>query len=331
MNNASTPYRAAIIGCGRIAGGYDRAPGGDWTVTHAGAYRACPSTELVAAADTDPAALAGFAACWGLKAQYSDYRRMLALEQPDVVSLCLPPEGHLEAFQAACEAGVRAIFLEKPVAANLAEAQKMPDLAAGRPVAVNYFRRWNPSFEELKKELERGLYGRPLRATVHYVKDVDGNASHFVDLLRWFFGEPEAVRHIRLFDGAGAGTSADFEIAFPEGILATFLHVPAVKYVLHEVDIFTAKARVIIGQRGQIIRRHELVEEPHSGLFQILDSTGDVRETEWRNCTLRAVEELVGCLEGRGTPSCRLDDGIQALRICDRVLSEVPLGGWAST
>lgn len=283
----------------------------------------------MATADIDPAALAAFAARWGLKARYSDYREMLARERPDVVSLCLPQEGHFEAFRAACEAGVGAIFLEKPVASDLAEARKMPNLAAGRPVAVNYFRRWNPSLKDLKKELDQGVYGRPLRVTVHYVKDLEGNASHFVDLLRWFFGEPEAVRPLRFFERPGMGVAADFEVAFPKGVLATFLHVPSVEYVLHEVDIFAAKARVVIGQRGQIIRRHESVEEPYSGLFCILDSAGNARETEWRNCTLRAVEELVGCLEGKGVPSCGLDDGIRALQICEKVLSEVPPRGWA--
>lgn len=322
MNSASKAYRAAVIGCGRIAGGYDRFSGGAWAATHAGGYRRCRSAALVAAADPDPTARAGFGERWGLDRLYGDYREMLERERPDIVSVCLPTKGHFGAFRAACEAGARAIFLEKPVAADVVEARRMAELAGGRPVAVNYFRRWNPSLQALRGELAGGGQGRPLRAAVRYVKGLAENGSHWVDLLRWFFGEPVGFRVLRAYEEPAEDPAADFELDFGGGLLAVFLHLPEVDYVFHEVDILTDRGRVTIAQRGQELARSGRVEEPHYRRFDILRAEGAPQETEWRDCPARAVEELVGCIEGGGRPSCALADGIRALEICADVLAE---------
>lgn len=329
-NDNSNRYKAAVIGCGKIAGGYDRFADEKWTATHAGAYRLCPKTELVSAADVDAAALADFGERWKVSSLYSDYREMLEKEPPDIVSICVPVEEHLNAFRSACEAGVRAIFLEKPVAGSLDEARMMSALAEERPVAVNYFRRWNSTLGEFKKELDVGSWGRTIRVTVHYVKDVLENASHFLDLLRWFFGEPKAVRTLRMFEGEEEENAADFEVAFTGGELVTFLHLPRPSYVFHEVDIFTERGRVVIGQRGQSIQRFRAEEEPHYRMFRIVPTESKVIETEWRNCTLRAVENLIDCMEAGETPACGLGDGIRSLEMCEKILSETPPRVWAS-
>ncbi len=329
-NDRSSRYRAAVIGCGKVAGGYDLFADEKWTVTHAGAYRLCPKTDLVSAADVSAATLSDFGERWKISPLYSDYREMLEKERPDIVSICTPVEEHLNAFRCACEAGVQAIYLEKPVAGSLDEARMMPALTGERPVAVNYFRRWNPSFRELKEELDGGSWGRTVRVTVHYVKDVLENASHFIDLLRWFFGEPEAVRPLRVFDGEEREKAADFEVAFSGGVLATFLHLPRPGYVFHEVDIFTERGRVVIGQRGQSLQRFRAGEEPHYRMFRIVPTESKAIETDWRNCTLRAVEDLIRCLEGGGVPACGLGDGIRSLEMCEKILSETPPRVWAS-
>lgn len=327
MSRASTDkYRAVIIGCGRVAGGYDQFSGGEWTVTHAGAYRLCSKTELVGVADISTEVLSAFGATWNVNNLYTDYREMLVRERPDLVSICLPTEGHFNAFQAACEAGAKAIFLEKPVAHDFEEARRMRVLAGGRPVAVNYFRRWNATLRTLREELKRGDYGQPRRVTVHYVKGLVGNGSHFVDLVRWFFGEPAETRLLRIFDEPKGDPGADFELVVGDGMVATFLHVPRPGYVLLDLDIFTDHARLVISQRGQKLLRFLPIEEPYFRMFPILRLDGRVEETGWRNSSLRAVEELIACLESGSPPSCTLDDGVRALEICRLVLPETVAG-----
>ena len=194
-------------------------------------------------------------------------------------------------------------------------------LRDGLPIAVNYFRRWNPTLRTLKEELKMGMYGNPLRVTVHYVKGLMENGSHFVDLLRWFFGEPISFKALRVFTRSQDDSAVDFEMTWSTGLVATFLHVPEPNYVFHEVDIFTDQTRVTISQRGQFLSMSYSVEEPHFKKFQILERNKPPVETEWRNCTLRAISELVTCIEFGGQPSCDLEDGIKTLEICKQMLS----------
>ena len=83
-------YKCAIIGCGKIAGDYEKAIPTSWSFTHAGAYHLCPETNLIAVADTDPEVLKRFGEKWGVEKLYGDYREMIDNEEIDIVSLCLP-------------------------------------------------------------------------------------------------------------------------------------------------------------------------------------------------------------------------------------------------
>lgn len=316
-----TTFRAAIVGCGAIAGGYDLIPNEEWTATHAGAYRLCPRTELTAVCDIMPDLLTDFGKKWEVNHLYSDLQEMLQKEHLDILSICSQSDHHFEAYRLACQSSVQALYLEKPVSSSLDDALTMGKFAQGRPVAVNYFRRWNPSLITLREEFRGGHYGKPLRVTVHYVKGLVSNGSHFIDLLRWFWGDPIKINRLGSPRGPQNDPGLDCELIWPDGMIATFLHIPEPTYVCHDVDIFTDRARVTIGQRGQIICRYDSVEEPYFKKFRILESEPKSQETEWRNCPLRAIEELVTCLEEGGQPSCNLEDGVKALELCHQVLS----------
>ena len=80
-------FKAAIIGCGNIAGGYDKKIPDSWSFTHAGAYHLCPDTELIAAADTDNNTLDRFSKKWNVRNAYIDYAEMLEKEDIDIVLL----------------------------------------------------------------------------------------------------------------------------------------------------------------------------------------------------------------------------------------------------
>lgn len=308
-------YRSAIIGCGRIGGGYDRDPASSWSFTHAGAYRLCRQIRLVAAADADERALSSFGRKWGVTRLYTDYREMLERHKPDILSLCLPTPLHYEAFREASSRGARAIFCEKPLSLDVGEARDMARLSVGRTVAVNYFRRWNPTLARLRSELGSGSLGRPLTAVLRYTKGLFGNASHLVDLARWLWGEPSEVRGLRRLERPDGDPGVDFLLRFPKGPEAYVLHVPDPGYVFLDVDLLTEQGRVVIGQRGQSLERFSTRLEPHYRGFRILRRVPET-ETRWRECLPAAVREISRCLAGGGQPSCTAQDGLRAVEIC---------------
>ncbi len=313
--------RTAIIGCGRIAGGYDRAVPSEWSATHAGAYHLCPETKLIAVADTDPHKLKNFQDKWHVERGYTDYAEMLKKERIDILSLCLPTEYHFEAFQAAINHNIEAIFCEKPLSHDLDEAYRMFEMSQGRIVSVNYFRRWNPTLADIVKALQRGNFGKGINVTIRYTKGLFVNGSHFIDLMRWIWGEPKSLDFIKITQIDPADPGVNFSLNFDNEVTAYFINIPEIDYVFADVDILLEKGRLVIGQRGQTLSKYTVVREPHYNLFDILGNAQEI-ETKWRNCTTRAVREIVDCLKNGGTTSCTAEDGYRAMEICHKVITQ---------
>src|SRR5687767_2042972 len=164
-------YRAAIIGCGRIADTIedelDSAPG--WQLlpfSHAGAYQRSPRTTLIGAADPHPDRRAAFGQRRSVPPDhlYADYRELLERERPDIVSVCVPTRYHAAvALHVASHPGVKAIFLEKPIAQSLADADRL--IAAFErhnvAVAVNHTRTWDPHYLTIRRLIAEGAIGAP--------------------------------------------------------------------------------------------------------------------------------------------------------------------------
>jgi len=313
--------RAAIIGCGRIAGGYDRAVPSEWSATHAGAYHLCPETKLIAVADTDSRKLKNFQDKWHVERGYLNYTEMLESEKIDILSLCLPTEHHFEAFQAATNHNIGAIFCEKPLSHDLDEAFRMLEMSQGRIVSVNYFRRWNPTFADIVKALQRGDIGKGINVTIRYTKGLFVNGSHFIDLMRWIWGEPKSLKFIKVTQIDSADPGIDFSLDFDNGVTAYFINIPEIDYVFADVDILMEKGRIVIGQRGQMLIKYSVVHEPHYNLFDILGNAQEI-ETKWRNCTTRAVQEIVDCLKNGGSTSCTIEDGYRTMKICHKIIMQ---------
>ncbi len=314
-------FKSAIIGCGKIAGGYDIKVPDKWSFTHAGAYHLCKETRLTAIADISEKALNEFSQKWEIDNCYTDYKDLLDKESIDILSICLSTEKHYEVFKYACEKGIPAIFCEKPLSYDLKEARDMVEMSNDRVVAVNYFRRWNPALVQLREELCGGKFGRVLNATIHYTKGLFVNGSHLVDLMRWFFGEPNDIRLIRTTWQDTRDSGVDFTMTFSNNIMSFFLNVQDANYVFINIDILTEKGRIVIGQRGQNIEKHEIIVEPHYQQFNILKRI-EAKETQWGDCLTIAVQEIVDCLKNSGQVSCTPEDGLRALEICSEVISQ---------
>lgn len=310
---------AAIIGCGRIAGGYDReAPNVDdadaWSATHAGGYLLCPETNLIAAADPSEDARTEFRNKWSCDSLYADHHRMLAEQMPDIISICAPTRVHAEVFDAVVATKAKGILLEKPIAATLVDAERILHTAGDVPVVVNFSRRFNPTYAEIATNLQTGVYGRILNAVFRYTKGMVVNGSHHIDTARWFFGDVVEVEHLKTHVADHDDPGVDFSLSFENGLHAYFLHVPDADFVFFDVELITEKGRLRIVQRGQQMAFDEAVPEPHFGLFNIIGPK-HTAETEWRNCTTRAVQNIAACVNDGAQPQCTLDDGIQVMRI----------------
>ncbi len=194
--------RFGLIGCGRVA------------PRHAQSLAQLPETRLVAVADVKPSRAENFAQEYRA-AMHSDHRSLLERDDVDAVSICVPSGLHAEVTLDALAAG-KHVLVEKPIALNLADADRMIAAAKARGLTLGVVlqNRYNSPMQDVRRLIDSGGLGRLYLGAVcvrwyrpqsYYEDDwhgtwaMDGGALmnqsiHHIDALQWFMGPVASVQ-----------------------------------------------------------------------------------------------------------------------------------------
>lgn len=191
--------------------------------THLDVYSTLKGVKVVAISDADPKRLSGQAKASGnfeglAKGAFdiSTVRKytegMELINDPDVhmVDLCLPTHLHVEYGKAALKTG-KHLLIEKPLARTYKDAKALADAAdkaKGIAMCAMCMRFW-PGWTWVKKQIEKGTYGKVLGATFCRLAshpgggfysngELSGGAAldlhiHDTDFVQYLFGTPKAV------------------------------------------------------------------------------------------------------------------------------------------
>jgi predicted dehydrogenase/nucleoside-diphosphate-sugar epimerase len=145
------PLRVALVGCGAVS----RENLLPVLAGHEGML-------LAALVDRDEKRAQELAQAYGVSQVLSD-AGALDREHFDAVILATPPAHHAPATLACISKGLH-VFVEKPMAITVADAQSMVDAAdrAGVTLSVGLYRRFLPSVQLLRALIERREFGRPI-------------------------------------------------------------------------------------------------------------------------------------------------------------------------
>lgn len=138
-----------VVGCGHMGR------------SHALAYHQLPGFEILGLVSRTAKSRESLSQELGGYPTYADFENALRVTSPDVVSINTYPDTHYAYAKASLEAGCH-VFLEKPMATTVAEAQELVDLARekGLKLVVGYILRVHPSWTKFV-ETARSL-GKPL-------------------------------------------------------------------------------------------------------------------------------------------------------------------------
>jgi len=141
------PVRVAVVG-----------PGG-WGRQHIRIFNSRPDTELVAIVGRDADRTAAQAA-EAKTVGYTSIAAMLDAQQPDLVSVCLPNEGHFAPTLELLKAGVP-LLVEKPFVFDLDEADQLLAAAAERSLffAINFNHRYAVPIAKAHAAIAEGKLG----------------------------------------------------------------------------------------------------------------------------------------------------------------------------
>jgi predicted dehydrogenase len=332
---------------------------------HVPALQYLPETEVVAVCARRPERAHLAAAQHGVKIALSDFRVLVRDAGIDAVVVATPPHLHHQMTLAAIEAG-KHVLCEKPMARNLAEARDMVKLAESNGIVamVNHEFRFSPDRARAKELIDEGYLGEPHSASIvvyrSSLNDPNGAAwdwlmesakgggmlgaagSHYVDALRWWFGEVKSVagatatmvKRRRLPESTQtAPVDADDNFAlmlrFANGALgtvhysATSPHDAGDEIVLSGSDgvlILRGDGRVLGARRGETLADLPIPERlsPEFPNFAH-PSTGP---------TVLLMKEWVRAIRTGVPASPSFADGVKVQELLDGVVRSAQLGRW---
>ena len=134
---------------------------GNMGLSHARAYKTVGGFEIAGLCSRNIGERADLAAEFPGVAQFNDYAEALAAVKPDAVSINTWPDTHAAFARMAFEAGAH-VFIEKPLADSVAEAEEIAAMAEARglKLVIGYILRVHPSWMKFV-EVGRTL-GKPL-------------------------------------------------------------------------------------------------------------------------------------------------------------------------
>ena len=169
--------------------------------TYAEALWDRPEVELVAGADRDKKRLAMFGERYGIEALYTDALEMYEKENLDILAIATNTRGRSFLTVKAVEAGVKGIFVDKPMTFTLKEADDMVNACAraGVPLVGGATTVSHPSFQKAKELIRSGAIGEltSIEAQVP-LSSQHQDWSYFVESeLAWVSGTGDKPRRER--------------------------------------------------------------------------------------------------------------------------------------
>jgi predicted dehydrogenase len=252
-----------------------------WLVVGAGgAARA----QLAALRNTPGAGVAGIVAPEGLPEDLSraglrgfdNLESALAQSGADAVSVATPHDTHLELGLQVLEAGLP-LMVEKPVGLDTGQARALEAAAqaCGGRVGVVLNQRATPAARWIRDLLRAGrLQPQAIAFSGHLARATGWNADprrsgggllrligiHYVDLLRWWCGEPQGV--LAALEGAPADDRVVAGLRYPSGLLASVQLSAVASRSLGPVRCVIEAADARIELAGHRVQRVEGLEPP---------------------------------------------------------------------
>jgi predicted dehydrogenase len=219
--SASVPLRVVVVG----AGAFGR--------NHLRVYRelqqADKEVELVGVVDRDPATLTAAAAKFEVPGFETIDACLAAVGRVDAASVCVPTVHHATAAAPLLEAGID-LLIEKPLAANLADADRILELSRehGRIVQTGHLERFNPAVTAARKHLHKPMFFEAHRLSVFTPRSLDVDVVldlmiHDIDIVLSLVASPvREVRAVGLPVLSRKVDIANVRLEFENGCVANF-------------------------------------------------------------------------------------------------------------
>ena len=330
MDNGS-PIRIAVVGVGAFGKNHAR-------VYHE-LERQGQGVKLAAVVDTDVARAQAVARPIGCTAfnTVEDLRGRV-----DAASVAVPTVDHLRVAAALMAAGID-VLIEKPLAANLQEADELIALAnANRRIAqVGHLERFNPAVRATLPLLTKPMFFEVHRLSVFTPRSLDVDVVldlmiHDIDVVLSFVKSPvKEVRAVGLPVVTGKVDIANVRLEFESGCVANLTASRISTERVRKLRFFQPHEYVSVDYTRQDVLQFRVTNEKKFSLDQLMgmmDSPSDVPipgvtvnkpEVQAEEPLHAELKSFITAIRNRTTPEVPLEDGRLALAAALSILSAI--------
>jgi len=305
-----------LIGAGRIG------------AFHARNIKQYTDAKIYAVADVVREAADRLAREVGAEKTYYSPEDLIKDERVDAIVICLPNNLHYQVSMMAIEAG-KHVFCEKPLCLKSSEAEDLVRRVrkAGVKFQVGYNRRFDKSYENVKKLIEDGDLGRLVLAYSNTFdpephsgweanEKLSGGilfttCSHDFDMLYWLIGS--RVRRVYTESRGAFGRDQYLMslLSFENDVLGVVSVFEACPYG-HDVKT------EIIGDKASI-----RVEMPAATYLKKFDKNGVHTDypywflDRFGHSYIKEIQDFVRCIKEDKEPRVTVEDGAHVVKICE--------------
>lgn len=312
-------YNIALIGCGYMG------------ATHLDGICEKDNVMLRCVCDTHIDRARTFAAKYHAQGYESDYKKVVSMEEVDIVIIATYPSTHLEILRE-CLIHGKHVLCEKPIAQDLESGRAIVSLIKSHPeckVLIGYILRHNNTYQRVAEMIRSGAIGSPIIMRMsqnHHTMDWQKYLNlicetspildcgvHYLDVMRWF-----TVAEIKEVSGIGLKTEPDVpEGKYNYGIITTRMTDGSIAY--YEAGwsntMSSDNLKEFIGPKGRIRIVYQMSRCNHQeegdlieyytypeGKYEIINVNCN------RKPTGEQLQELIDMIQGKKFGSPKIED-----------------------
>jgi len=312
-------FKVGIIGCGDIGFFFDYKKKIDGALTHFKAFNDSNKFEVKAIAETRKEIRDLIGSEYEIKT-YESYERMLEENELDVIVVATNDESHFEILNKLVNHKPKLVFSEKPLAHNLEEAEGITKLYDKNkiPLQVNFTRRFLDEFKDIDDIVKNNRIGEIESATFYYSRGLIHNASHYLDLVLWYFGEPEKVLSISSKKGISeADNTVSFNLSYVNGPEVRFIGLNPTKLSFGEIDFVGTHGRVKVNYKSEI-ERYKVIENKMFTGYSSYEMY-ECKPIQFTSALLNAIENIYKVLKKEDESKSPAVNSLKIFELINRI------------
>ncbi len=327
MASTNNSLRALLIGLGGRSRG------------HAQALLTAEGIEFAAGCDVDDERRARYEKDFGVRT-YGDAAEALQKESPDIAIICTREKPRYALASLAVKHGVRAVVVEKPMAANIREARALVEECKekGTVLTAMHQMRFSDEFVAAKEAIASGAIGEPYFVRAVSYGHLMEQGPHMVDMVLYLLGEAKADWVMGQVADAEEGLSTvhpapafvNGYIAFENGVRASVecgRRFPSAVGVFGEGE----PAPTWLQKRVQVIGTEGICDAMVAHYCRVMNTSGGWQTLTsgpegWNASTIRHYEEVAKVLREGGEHRNGAEPSLHGFEIIHGIYTSAVVG-----